>query len=203
MNRFFTALLAGFVLMLTAGLAVAAGQKSMPPAQAFIDRIAGDVLKIVQDEAIDAECKTLKLQKLFADTVDIDWMGKFVLGRHYRTAEDEQKIAYLNAYKPFIIQNYVTRLTKYTGQTYEITGTKQGADGDNLVSMKLLDPNGPPVLVDYRVRDEKAEGLKVIDIIVEGVSLITTQRSEFNSVVTNKGLDFLIQALEKKAAATK
>lgn len=199
-SALFLLVMAGLLLPVQ-GLAKAAS--TADASQAFIDQIASDVLSIVKNDALEDDCKTLKLQELFAHAVDIKWVGKFVLGRHYRAANDEQKIAYLDAYEPFIIHNYVGRLTKYTGQTYEITSTRKDASGDHLVSMKLLDPNGPPILLDYRVRGEKKADFKVVDIIVENVSLITTQRSEFNAVVNNKGLDFLIKALVRKAEAAK
>lgn len=193
LKRFFGPILAALALITT----ISAAQAAVAPQQAFIDKIASDVLAIVKSDAAD---KSAKLENIFATTVDFDWVGKFVLGRHFKTATPAQQTAYLAAYRPFIIKNYVSRLTKYTGQTYKITGTRTSSDGASLVSMQLLDPKGPPVLVDYRVSG-KPGAFKVTDIVVEDVSLITTQRAEFNAVVSKNGLDFLISALKKKAAA--
>ena len=193
LKRFFGPILAALALITTISAAQAA---TVSPQQAFIDKIASDVLAIVKSDAAD---KSAKLENIFATTVDFDWVGKFVLGRHFKTATPAQQTAYLAAYRPFIIKNYVSRLTKYTGQTYKITGARTSSDGASLVSMQLLDPKGPPVLVDYRVSG-KPGAFKVTDIVVEDVSLITTQRAEFNAVVNKNGLDFLIDALKKKAA---
>lgn len=193
LKRFFGPILAALALIMTVSAAQAA---TVSPQQAFIDKIASDVLAIVKSDAAD---KSTKLENIFANTVDFDWVGKFVLGRHFKTATPAQQTAYLAAYRPFIIKNYVSRLTKYTGQTYKITGTRTSTDGASLVSMQLLDPKGPPVLVDYRVSG-KPGAFKVTDIVVEDVSLITTQRAEFNAVVNKNGLDFLISALKKKAS---
>lgn len=188
-------------ILLACGLAFGA-QASAPvaSAQTYVDKVAADVLKLVQDEKVAGDAKKQQLNKMFADVVDVPYVARFVLGRNWRTASAAQQQAYLAAYGPFLINNYVARLSKYTGQSYKITGSR--ADGeDTVVNMDLLDPNGPPVKVDYRVHaDAKATGgFKVIDIIVEGVSLLATQRSEFNSVVNSKGIDFLIEALKKKA----
>ncbi len=193
LKRFFGPILAALALITTISAAQAA---TVSPQQAFIDKIASDVLAIVKSDAAD---KSAKLENIFATTVDFDWVGKFVLGRHFKTATPAQQTAYLAAYRPFIIKNYVSRLTKYTGQTYKITGARTSSDGASLVSMQLLDPKGRPVLVDYRVSG-KPGAFKVTDIVVEDVSLITTQRAEFNAVVNKNGLDFLIDALKKKAA---
>jgi len=185
-------------LMILSALAFPAFADDAPKAQVFVDKVAGDVLALVKNEALPIADKKAKLNQVFVDVVDVPYVAKFVLGRHWRTAAPAQQDAYLSAYGPFLINNYVARLTKYTGQTYKITDAR--ADGDAyVVSMHLLDPKGPPILVDYRVRQDVKTTFKVIDIIVEGVSLLATQRSEFNSVVSAHNLDFLIQALQKKA----
>jgi phospholipid transport system substrate-binding protein len=168
------------------------------PAQLFMDLLAQDLLKTVKNDALDDDKKLKKLQTMFENSVDIAWVAKFVLGRHFRTATPEQKTAYLKAYPSFLVNNYVARLMKYTGQTYRIIDTKKNENGDYVVAMELQDPDGPPILLDYRLH-KKAGTFKVIDIVVESISLITTQRSEFNAVVNRKGLDRLITALEKKA----
>ena len=185
-------------IMMVCGLATASYADDAPKAQVFVDKVASDVLLLVKDEKITIEDKKSKLNKVFVDVVDVPHVAKFVLGRHWRTATPAQQQAYLSAYGPFLINNYVARLTKYTGQTFKITGSQAAGDA-YIVSMKLLDPKGPPILVDYRVRQDAGDVFKVIDIVVEGVSLLATQRSEFNSVVSNNGVDFLIQALQKKA----
>lgn len=185
-------------IMMVCGLATASYADDAPKAQVFVDKVASDVLLLVKDEKITIEDKKSKLNKVFVDVVDVPYVAKFVLGRHWRTATPAQQQAYLSAYGPFLINNYVARLTKYTGQTFKITGSQAAGDA-YIVSMKLLDPKGPPILVDYRVRQDAGDVFKVIDIVVEGVSLLATQRSEFNSVVSNNGVDFLIQALQKKA----
>ena len=73
------------------------------------------------------------------------------------------------------------------------------ADDGAIVGMVLHTPDGsaPDVVVNYRL-SKGPQGYKVVDILVEGVSLLNTQRSEFASVVANKGLDYLIEALEKR-----
>lgn len=198
LKRLLAPALAALCMLLTLSAASAAAPTS--PQQTFIDGIASDVLKIVKNDALSTDVKATQLEAIFERAVDFDWVGKFVLGRHFKLASPAQQQAYLAAYKPFLIKNYVSRLTKYTGQTYKITGTKPASDGATLVMMELADPKGPPVLVDYRV-DGKPGALKVTDIVVEDVSLITTQRSEFNAFVSKNGIDKLIAALNKKTAA--
>jgi phospholipid transport system substrate-binding protein len=170
-------------------------------ASVFVDKVASDALEIVKSD-VAKPVKQSKLETLFKANVDIPFVAQFVLGRHWRGATPAQQKAYLSAYEPFLMKHYVGRLLKYSGQSYKVAGTKEDADGGVVVTMELLDPGNPSVFVDYRLRPEKGSTYKVTDIIVEGVSLLNTQRSEFNSVVNSKGLDYLIDALQKKSVAS-
>jgi phospholipid transport system substrate-binding protein len=163
-------------------------------AKAYIDGVAKQVLAIVKTDA-DKAAKTKKMESLFADKVDINFVAKFALGKHWRTATEAQRNAYVAAYKPFILKNYASRLARYSGQTYEMKQARADG-GSSIVTMEIQDPNGQNVVVDYRVSGSN----RITDIVVEGVSLLATQRSEFNSIVSQKGMDGLIDALKSQVA---
>ena len=169
-------------------------------AKSYVDNVASQVLAIAKNSAMPIGEKQPKLETIFADVVDVPTVAKFVLGRHWRTATPAQQAAYVKAYGPFLIKNYAGRIAKYSGQTYKIVSSKKDADDTELVGMQILDPNGPPISMVYRLKPQNGKYL-VSDIVIENVSLVATQRSEFNAVVTKHGLDFLISALEKRAAA--
>ncbi|MBN8544124.1 MAG: ABC transporter substrate-binding protein [Alphaproteobacteria bacterium] len=170
-------------------------------AKTYVDKIASQALAIVK--TTDAQpVKQAKLETLFKTIVDIPFIGRFVLGRHWNVATPVQQQAYLKAYEPFLMKGYVGRIAKYSGQSYKLGNAKQETDGSVVVTMEIVDPGKPSVFVDYRLRDEKTS-FKVTDIVVEGVSLLNVQRSEFNSVVNSKGIDYLISALNKKVLAAK
>lgn len=166
-------------------------------AQKFIDGVASSVLDVIKTKDSTAT-KMGKLESIFSNAVDIPYVGKYVLGRHWNSATPEQQKAYLAAYQPFVIKNYAGKLTKYSGQNYKLKNAR-GDDGQYVVTMEIVDPGNPSVFVDYTMRED-AKAYKVIDIAVEGVSLRATQRSEFNSIVNSKGIDYLISALQKQAA---
>lgn len=167
-------------------------------AKEFIDSIASQVLLINKEGANSLDVKKQKMEALFTDKVDLDFVAKFALGKHWRAATPAQQAAYVTAYKPFILKNYAGRLSRYSGQTYTLKNTRsEGSEA--VVSMEIVDPDGQNVLVDYRL-NEVAGTYRIVDITVEGVSLLTTQRSEFNSIVDQKGVDGLIDALKAQVA---
>lgn len=193
-----------FLLSLTMALSLgftSAAHANPEAAKNFVDRVSKQVLDIVKTDGLSKEQKAAKLEALFSDKVDINFVGRFVLGKHWRTATPAQQQAYLAAYKPFILKNYAGRLAKYSGQTYTLKNPR--TDGDaSMVTMEINDPNGPNVIVDYRLKGTDGN-FRIVDIMVENVSLLTTQRSEFNGIVESKGVDGLIEALKKQVASKK
>lgn len=184
--------------LMAATLMTASAHAGSPKeAQQFVDGVSRQVLEVIKTNDSEA-VKLGKLETIFSGAVDIPFVGKYVLAKHWRVASDEQKAAYLAAYQPFVIKNYAGKLTKYSGQQYTLKNPR-AAGSQYIVTMEIIDPGNPSIFVDYRLRDTDG-AYKVIDISVEGVSLVATQRSEFNSIVSSKGLDYLIAALQKQVA---
>jgi phospholipid transport system substrate-binding protein len=169
----------------------------------YIEDIAKKALAAISNAKASKTQKQASLDKLFKDNVDIPWIGRFVMGRFWKQATDAQKASYLKEYEKFLIQHYTSRFTDYTSGSFTIAGVKDDGEGEFTVNMELKGDkkNDPPVLVDYRVR-KQGSGFKIFDVIVEGVSLITTQRSEFSSVISQNDIDYLIAQLKNKSMPT-
>ncbi|MFN7186476.1 MAG: phospholipid-binding protein MlaC [Alphaproteobacteria bacterium] len=174
----------------------AAGEEA---ARRFVEQITAKTLAVVQTDA-DAAAKQKELDAVFTPIVDIPFVGKFVLGQHWRTATPAQQKDYLAAYGPFLMKHYISRLVKYSGQSVEVTKAVAEKDSTLLVTMKIIESDSNSFFVEYRLRPA-GNSFKLVDIVVEGVGLLTSQRSEFNSVVNQKGLDYLIEALKKKTTS--
>lgn len=174
---------------------------STKAASDYIQHLGDQALTIISNKSSSKDQKQKKLESLFSDSVDFKWVARFVMGRYWRQASDAQKTRYVDEYKKFLILHYTSRFIDYTSGTFKVTDTRQDRDNEYTVSMELKSDeksNDPPVFVDYRVRSEKGS-FKIFDVIVEGVSLITTQRSEFASVLSDKGIDYLIERLAAKS----
>lgn len=180
--------------------AAAAQDKTAQEARDYADNLGKQVLTIVQSGTPEAQ-KLSQLQQMFVTHVDIPWVGRFVLGRFWRQATEEQRARYLDAYAKFVTEHYTSHFTDYAGGGYTITGAREEGEGQFTVNMRLEPAGKQPILVNYRLRTESGQ-FKVFDIIIEGVSLITTQRSEFASVVQNQGLESLITQLSNRTLPT-
>jgi phospholipid transport system substrate-binding protein len=193
-------LLAAFSAIVMFGHGQPAFASSKETASKYVEKLGDTALATISNKSFSKDQKQAKLDALFSDNVDFNWVGRFVMGRYWRQATDAQKARYLKEYKKFLIVHYTSRFTDYTSGSFKITSAQEDGDGEYTVGMQITsnDKGAEPVLVDYRVRAE-GNGFKIFDVIVEGVSLITTQRSEFASVLNDKGIDHLIEQLAAKS----
>jgi phospholipid transport system substrate-binding protein len=177
----------------------AAQAQTADQAAKYVESLGNEAVAIIADAKLSKDQKQAKLEKIFSTNVDIAWVGRFVMGRFWRTATPEQQKRYLAEYEKFVVTHYASRFAQYSGGKFAVTGTRADAEGEYTINMKMSgDQSDEPVLVDYRVRAGKG-GFKVFDVIVEGVSMITTQRSEFNAILTRDGIDGLIGKLANKS----
>jgi phospholipid transport system substrate-binding protein len=176
----------------------AAKAAGVEDARKMVDNIGSQALSTIESKG-SKDQKQAKLEKLFTGNVDIAWVGRFVMGRYWKQATAEQKSHYLREYQSFIVKNYAGRFADYTGGSYKVTNATDDGENQYTVTMQMKSPDGVEVLVDYRVHPADGGGLKIFDVVVEGVSLISTQRSEFASVLNNNGIDYLIKQLESHA----
>lgn len=189
-------------------IAIAVSMTATVPAHAsntaaasqYIERLGNQALAAISEKGASKQQKQAKLERIFAENVDFKWVGRFVMGRYWRDASEAQKSRYLKEYQKFLILNYTSRFADYTGGNFKVSSTEDQGDDEYKVSMEMSSgkANEEPVYVDYRVRKE-GSNFRIFDVIVEGVSLIATQRSEFGSVLSTNGIDYLINQLAEKA----
>jgi phospholipid transport system substrate-binding protein len=176
---------------------------SADSARALIEEVSAEVLTILSDQSRGNRQKFDALVVLLEDPIDLDLVGRLILGRHWRTANEEQRQQYLELFREYALANLASKLHLYRGQSFEVTGARVVSEKDALVTSRILSDGEPPLQVDWRLREQKDGGLVTIDLIVEGVSLIVTLRSEFASVIEREGFDGLLAELRQRIAQTR
>ena len=166
----------------------------------FITKVSERGLAFLGDEKLTHEQREKEFRKLLNDSFDLKTIGKFALGRYWRTATEAQKDEYLELFEDMIIETYARRFEEYQGQQIQVANARSvGSNGDSLVHSSIISPNSPAVSVDWRVR-KKGNTYQVIDVLVEGVSMSVTQRSEFSSIIQRGGgnIDALLEKLRTR-----
>ncbi len=162
----------------------------------FVTELATEAINILrQTEANDIEERKDVLRDILHQGFDFNAIGRLILGRHWRAASKEQRADYLRLFSEYVLRTYSSMLGGYTDERFEIGRAKPVGKADMMVDSRIVGSEGPPVVVNWRVRVIN-EQYKVIDVSVEGVSMVLTKRSEFSSVIKNKGFDGLLNALQ-------
>lgn len=128
--------------------------------------------------------------------VDSERMSRLVLGRYWRSASASQKAAFTEQFKRLLVRTYAGPLFKLGNQTIKVTGTKPGAEQDEIeVSSVVSGGDTDAVPVDYRLADVAGQW-KAYDVVIDGISLVNNYRSSFAQVIQQKGLNSLISTLK-------
>jgi phospholipid transport system substrate-binding protein len=171
-------------------------------AEKFIQSLANQAIEALTANDISRAERISRFRKLLDDNFAVDGIARFVLGPYWRRATDEERAEYLKLFEDFVVITYVNRFSEYTGETLQVTDTVMLDKNDALVKSRIVRPQGqPPVRVDWRVRSPNG-GFKIVDVVVEGVSMSLTQRSEFASVIKRGGnrVSSLIEMLRERTA---
>jgi phospholipid transport system substrate-binding protein len=167
-------------------------------AKNFIKSMANESIKIIKSQDLDDRQKEKDLIQIFDKAVDSEWMAKFVSGRNWRDIEKPKQQDYMKAYRQYLVKTYIPEFKLYSNESVKYNKSSKEYDNEYLVETAVISPNQPAVKVNYKVRKLDNGDYKVFDVIAEGISLITTQRAEFSSIISRKGVDHLIKILNKK-----
>jgi phospholipid transport system substrate-binding protein len=167
-------------------------------AKEYLDKTSQLAIDIIKSKDTDNK-KAAALEKVFVENTDTSWMANFVIGRYIREATPAQKTKYFDLYKKYLINSYVPKFKQYTGQDFKINSVTEVGKGELIAKTAIVSSKSSTgtILVDYRII-KSGSSFKIVDIIGEGVSLITTQRSDFGGLISQKGFEFFLTKLEEK-----
>jgi phospholipid transport system substrate-binding protein len=168
----------------------------------LVKKITDDVLSAVQSDkelAAGNRQKAIKLaEEKILPHVDFEEATRLAVGRGWAQASPEQKKSLVQEFRNMLVRTYSNAIGAYEGQTMKVLPSRvKPGDDDATVRNQFIRPGGKPVLIDYSMR-KTPQGWKIYDIVVEGVSLVLTYRSEFDAVVKQEGIDGLIKRLTQK-----
>jgi phospholipid transport system substrate-binding protein len=125
-------------------------------------------------------------------------MTALAMGPNWRKATPEQQKALIEQFRTLLVRTYSSALSSYRNQVIDFKPLRtQAADAEVIVRSEVKQPGGEPVSIDYSM-EKTSSGWKVYDVVVGGVSLVTTYRDTFTNEVRNNGIDGLIKALAEK-----
>jgi phospholipid transport system substrate-binding protein len=168
-------------------------------ASQLIASTAAEVIQIVK--TTQGAQRQAAIQQVMQSKFDLPFMAQTALGTHWAKATPEQQARFVKATETAEAKAYSERFGQYAGQTLAIGKTTARPNGVYTVDSKLNQSNGQPIKLEWEVRQLPA-GLRITDVKVEGVSMVMTRRSDFNSYIQQNGgkVQPLIDELEARAS---
>jgi phospholipid transport system substrate-binding protein len=144
-----------------------------------------------------------KLISLIDESIDFKWISRFVLGVNYHNFTTEQKTDFTKLYKEFLINTYGPKFDNYKAKSFQIYAIEE-KKRYNIVKSNLEIDDGTKISFAFRIKRNKLDNqYKIIDIIVEKVSLIETQRAEFSSVIAQNNIAYFLDKMDEKVQKQK
>ena len=164
----------------------------------FIRRVGNEAIQSLTNQALNDEQRKERFREILNRTFKIRLIARFTLGRYWRRATKEQRKEYVGLFEDFVVMAYAARFRDYSGENFSVGIVRDINASDKLVSSKLVLKDGTAIPVHWRVRT--GDTYKIIDVLVEGVSMAITQREEFAAIISQRGgeVEGLLAALRKK-----
>jgi len=178
---------------------VFAAEKSPDEAKTFIQDLAQQAITAVANRNLSDKERTENFRRLFVASFDIPQISQFVLGRYWKTATPDQQQDFVKQFQEFQVLNWTERFKSYKGENLAVTNAVKDDKGFT-VDSQLNHPPAAPIPVQWKLKSGEDGKLQVTDIVVEGVSMAITQRSDYNSMLQGNGgkIDGLLNALRTK-----
>lgn len=165
----------------------------------FIEGLADQAIVNVADQSISETERDARFRTLFSNSFDIPEIGKSVLARYWRTATPDQQQEFVKLFEDMTVLTWAKRFKTYNGEKLETLSSNHEGEKLWTVDTRLKRTQGQPIPVQWRLR-ETPQGLRIVDIVVEGVSMAITYRQDYTGALQSNGgkVDQLLVTMRTK-----
>lgn len=202
-RRFITALAVIVVFAVSAPPSqAAASAETIAQGRAMIQGIVDEVVALISRKDISVADRDKQFQVIFRKNFNVPALGRYALGRYWRKASEAQRAEYLKVFERFVVKTYSVRLGQFAGEKIKIVSARPDTKGVVVESEIITGDGKAPIVLKWRIRETKM-GLRIVDVVIENISMALTQKQDFASVMRqqNDGISALVAALERKIKA--
>ncbi len=168
------------------------------PPDALVKNVTLEVVELISKEKGGRAKVVSVIEEKVLPHFNFTAMTALAMGQNWAKASPEQKKRLTDEFRTLLVRTYASALAAYSEQKFDFRPLRaKPTDTDVTVNVRVLQPGGQPVTLDYSM-EKTANGWKVYDVMVGGVSLVANYRTEFSNVVRASGIDALIRDLQTK-----
>ena len=168
--------------------------------RAIVEKMTQAAIDVLGEKGLSSEEKRHRIEDLAYANIDFDIMSHLVLARNWGRLSAAQQAEFVRLFKEHLALTYGRSIESYNNEKVEVVGERDEGRGDWTVKTKILRGGGnADVLVDYRLRQEN-DAWRIIDVVIERVSLVANFRSQFQDIMSSGGPAKLLDVLREKNA---
>ena len=157
-------------------------------AESFIQELGNKAIEMLSDNKLSKKQKISEFEKLLDLGFEVPLIARYALGKHWRKTPKDQREKYVDAFRSFIVDSYASRLGQFGGEKFYTNNVREDGKRGFIVSSLIETPSGTKVKVDWRLKKIN-NSFRIYDVIIEGISMVITQRDEFSSIIQRSGGD--------------
>ena len=150
----------------------------------FVNELVQDALKILGDKSLSKDDKSLSIEKIALENVDIRAIGLYTLGETRKKVDKNTLEKYQDLFEKYFLKSLISRLSDYSSQKFEVIDSTLKSSNYTMVKSKILTGGKTPdIQIDWRIYTKDPIKPLIRDLVVEGLSLAKTQKEEFQSIL--------------------
>lgn len=164
----------------------------------FVEKLGKEVIERVSDEKLSDSQRRSNFRYLYLNAFDNFYISRFVLGRYWKRIDKSVKEEFVKTFNDYIVSTYAPKFKGWEGEFKAVDALIEKNFYN--VKMNVINKNGPVLKLIWKIYLDKNKNFKILDVNIDGVSMLVTQRAEFMSVIKNNpnGVVGLIEAMKKK-----
>ena len=166
----------------------------------FVENLGKEVVEKVSNMDLTENERNSNFRNLYLSSFDKNYISRFVLGRYWKRLDSNMRKQFVESFNNYIVATYAPKFRGWEG-TFKAVDSLIENNYYN-VKMNVLNKDGPTLKLMWKIYLDKNENFKILDVNIDGVSMLVTQRAEFMSVIKNnpKGVIGLIEAMQRKTS---
>ncbi len=166
----------------------------------FVENLGKQVVEKVSNVNLSENERHVNFRNLYLNSFDNYYISRFVLGRYWKRLDSDMRKQFVKSFNNYIVATYAPKFKGWQG-TFKAVDSLIENNYYN-VKMNVLNEDGPTLKLMWKIYLDKNKNFKILDVNIDGVSMLVTQRAEFMSVIKNnpKGVIGLIEAMDAKTS---
>ena len=166
--------------------------------KSFVEKLGKEVIETVSDEKLTDSQRRSNFRYLYLNAFDNFYISRFVLGRYWKRIDKSVKEEFIKTFNDYIVSTYAPKFKGWQGEFKAVDALIEKNFYN--VKMDVINKDGPVLKLIWKIYLDKNKNFKILDVNIDGVSMLVTQRAEFMSVIKNNpdGVIGLIKAMKKK-----